>query len=159
MGHDRKLILDRLLQASPENVWRCWTEPELAKQWFAPKPVETTVFEMDVRPGGGFRTVMVIPDHGEMAGDPGCVLLAERAKRLVWTNCLGPDFVPNKLGNGPIDFGFTVDIRLTPEAGGCRYVATVTHADDAGMKKHEAMGFQDGWGAATAQLEALAGGM
>lgn len=159
MAHDRKLILDRLLKASPENVWRCWTEPDLARQWFAPKPVETTVFEMDVWPGGGFRTVMVIPDHGEMAGDPGCVLVAERAKRLVWTNCLGPEFVPNKLGDGEFDFGFTADIRLTPEAGGCRYVATVTHADDAGKKKHEEMGFHDGWGAATAQLEALAGGL
>lgn len=159
MAPDRKLILDRLLQASPENVWRCWTEPDLARQWFAPKPVETTVFEMDVRPGGGFRTVMVIPDHGEMAGDPGCILVAERARRLVWTNCLGPEFAPNKLGDGEFDFGFTVDIRLTPEAGGCRYVATVTHADDAGMKKHEGMGFHDGWGTATTQLEALARGL
>ena len=159
MAHDRKLILDRLLKASPENVWRCWTEPELARQWFAPKPVETTVFEMDVRPGGGFRTVMVIPEHGEMAGDAGCVLVAEPARRLVWTNCLGPDFVPNKLGDGEFDFGFTCDIRLTPETGGCRYVATVTHADDAGKKKHEDMGFHDGWGTATDQLEALAGGL
>lgn len=159
MGDAHKLVLERWLKASPENVCRCWTEPELAKQWFAPKPVETTVFEMDVLPGGGFRTVMVIPEHGEMAGDPGCILIAERARRLVWTNCLGPDFAPNLIGNGPIDFGFTADIRLTPEAGGCRYVATVTHADEVGMKKHDEMGFHDGWGAATDQLEALAGGL
>jgi uncharacterized protein YndB with AHSA1/START domain len=156
MGTGHRLVLDRLLQASPANVWRCWTEPALARQWFAPKPVETTVFEIEVRPGGRFRTVMVIPDHGEMAGDPGCVLVADPGRRLVWTNCLGPEFVPNLIGGGPLDFGFTVDIRLAPEASGCRYVATVSHAGADAMRKHEDMGFHDGWGAATDQLEALA---
>jgi len=159
MANDHVLVLERLLKARPENVWRCWAEPELAKQWFAPKPVETTVYEIDLRPGGAFRTVMVIPDHGEMAGDPGCVLVAEPARRLVWTNALGPEFVPNVIGSGPVDFAFSADIRMTPEAGGCRYVATVRHATAEAMKKHEEMGFHDGWGAATAQLEALARGL
>lgn len=153
-GHS--LTFTRTLRASPQNVWRCWTEPDLIRQWFAPKPVETTVAEIDPTPGGGFRTVMVVPDHGEMAGDAGCILVAEPARRLVWTNALGPGFVPNLMGSGPMDFAFTADIVMEPDGTGCRYTATVHHATDAAKRAHEDMGFFDGWGTATTQLDALA---
>lgn len=146
----------RDLQATPAQVWRCWTEPELIKQWFAPAPVQTTQAEMDPRPGGIFRTVMQVPDHGEMAGDPGCVLLADVARRLVWTNALGPDFQPNTMGDGPMDFAFSADIRLAPSGAGCRYEVIVRHATAGAAKAHADMGFYDGWGAATDQLEGLA---
>lgn len=35
---DRELVLTRLIDAPREAVYRAWTEPELLKQWFAPKP-------------------------------------------------------------------------------------------------------------------------
>ena len=107
MTKDHSLHFTRQINARPQAVWRCWTEPALLKQWFAPAPVVTTEAEIDPQPGGGFRTVMEVPDHGTMAGDPGCVLLAEPAARLVWTNALGPGFVPNLIGTGPMDFAFT----------------------------------------------------
>ena len=37
-SHDRELVLCRIIDAPREKVYRCWTEPELLKQWFAPKP-------------------------------------------------------------------------------------------------------------------------
>ncbi|WP_102107469.1 SRPBCC family protein [Oceaniglobus roseus] len=153
---DTTLTFTRHIKASPATVWRCWTEPDLLRQWFAPKPVETTEAEIDPRPGGIFRTVMVVPEHGTMAGDPGCILVAEPATRLVWTNCLGPDFVPNVIGTGPMDFGFSAEILMEPENGGCRYTATVRHATKEHTEAHAAMGFHDGWGTATTQLETLA---
>lgn len=151
---DNTLVLDRLLKASPEKVWRCWTEPDLVKQWFAPRPVQTTEVEIDPRSGGIFRTVMVVPDHGEMAGDAGCILIAEPARRLVWTNCVGPEFVPNVIDASA--FGMSVDISFTAEDGGCRYRAKVFHATPADTEKHAAMGFHEGWGTAARQLEELA---
>ena len=156
MTDDRTLSFTRHIKASPANVWRCWTEPELLKQWFAPKPVQTTEAEMDARPGGGFRIVMVIPDHGTMAGDAGCVLVADPGKRLVWTNLLGPGFKPNALGTGPMDFGFTAIIDIAPADGGCTYTATVMHATSDAAKTHEGMGFYDGWGTCATQLGDLA---
>ena len=44
-----------------------------------------------------------------------------------------------------------------PVADGTRYRALVLHASAAERKRHETMGFFDGWGVATDQLEALAG--
>lgn len=156
MTDDLTLTLHRHIKASPQAVWRCWTEEDLLKQWFAPDPVVTTVAELDPRPGGGFRTVMQVPEMGEMGGDPGCVLLAEPAARLVWTNALGPEFRPNPLGNDPGSFAFTADIRMSAKDGGCDYHVTVFHATPEGKKTHEDMGFAQGWGTAAKQLDVLA---
>ena len=156
MTKDLTLQFDRQIAASPETIWRCWTEADLLKQWFAPAPVVTTEAEIDARPGGGFRTVMEVPEHGTMAGDPGCVLVAEPAARLVWTNALGPEFQPNLIGTGPMDFAFTADIRMQARDGGTHYQVTVSHATAAGKEAHEGMGFYDGWGSAADQMAELA---
>ena len=43
----------RALEAETrEKLFRAWTEPELMKQWFTPRPWTTPVIETDVRPGG-----------------------------------------------------------------------------------------------------------
>ena len=159
MTDDTTLTFTRTLMASPANVWRCWTEPALIRQWFAPRPVETTEVEIDPTPGGTFRTVMEVPDHGTMAGDAGCILVADTARRLVWTNALGPGFRPNRMGDGPMDFAFTAEILIAAAPGGCTYTATVMHATPESAAAHRDMGFFDGWGAATTQLEEVAGSL
>ena len=159
MTADLTLSFTRHIKASPQAVWRCWTEPDLLKQWFAPSPVVTTVAELDPRPGGTFRTVMEVPEYGTMAGDPGCVLVAELAARLVWTSALGPEFRPNPIGTEPTDFAFTADIRMSPDNDGTRYEVVVSHATLEGRAAHEAMGFHDGWGAAADQMATLAAGL
>ncbi|MBS1301227.1 SRPBCC family protein [Loktanella sp. SALINAS62] len=153
-AHD--LTFTRTLSATPAQVWRCWTEPDLLMQWFTPRPVTTTSADIDARPGGIFRTVMQVPDHGEMAGAAGCFLVADPERQLIWTNALGPGFRPNALGDGPMDFALTARIDMAPAPGGCTYTATCTHATPQAAQTHADMGFHDGWGAATTQLEALA---
>src|ERR1700730_7952775 len=45
----RELSLTRIINAPPEKVYRAWTEPELLKQWFAPRPWTTPHAELNVR--------------------------------------------------------------------------------------------------------------
>lgn len=105
------------------------------------------VAEIAARPGGRFRIVMIVPDHGTMDNAPGCILVAEPETRLVWTNALGPDFKPNALGTGPMDFAFTADVALHPAPeGGCTYRVRVHHARAEAAAAHHNMGFYDGWG-------------
>ena len=67
---ERDLFLARDVAASPEALWRGWTEPDLLKQWFCPKPWRVTDAEIDLRPGGIFRAAMAGP-NGEVVDEGG----------------------------------------------------------------------------------------
>ena len=150
---EHALSLERTFRASPANVWRCLTEAELIRQWFAPAPVTVPVAELDPVPGGTFHVVMDVPDHGRIDEGAGCVLLVEHEKRLVWTNAMRPGFVPRRFGDGPMEFPMTAEMTVGPDGnGGCRYVARALHASAADAANHERMGFHEGWGTAADQL-------
>ncbi|HEV3009567.1 MAG TPA: SRPBCC domain-containing protein [Burkholderiales bacterium] len=52
------LSLSRHYPASPEKVWRAWTDAEAVKKWWGPGPGEpVSLAELDVRAGGRFRIV------------------------------------------------------------------------------------------------------
>lgn len=147
------LEIVRHLRATPAQVWRCWTEPALLEQWFAPKPVVTRDVVIQPWPGGSFRTVMDIPGEGAVPGH-GCILDVVPERRLVWTDTLQGGWRPSAGG-----FGFTAVILLQPEGAGTLYRGVALHRSRDQRDAHEKMGFHDGWGAATAQLEALAAGL
>jgi uncharacterized protein YndB with AHSA1/START domain len=144
------LELTRETDVAPELVWRAWTEPDLLVQWFTPKPWETPVAEVDLRPGGKFRTVMRGPD-GEENDNQGCYLEVVPNERLVWTAALAPGFRPQP---GPLPFTAIVELERTP-SGGTKYRAIAMHQDPEGRKVHDEMGFHDGWGAVFDQLVEL----
>ncbi|NEX45571.1 SRPBCC family protein [Pseudotabrizicola algicola] len=150
LNPETDLELVRHLRAAPSKVWRCWTEPALLEQWFAPKPVVTRDAKIDLRPGGIFSTTMDIPEMGTQTGD-GCILEVVPERRLVWTDLLGPGYRP--VGDA---FGFTACILLEPEGSGTLYRAIAMHRTPDQRKSHEDMGFHDGWGTAAAQLDDVA---
>ena len=58
-------VLERVVDVPPSLVWAAWTNPEQVKKWFAPAPWQTVDCEIDLRPGGVFRTVMRSPEGKE----------------------------------------------------------------------------------------------
>jgi hypothetical protein len=89
----RDIVLERVVNASPGVLWRVLTEPEHAKKWTTPLPWVTVECEIDLRPGGVFRTLMRSPE-GESSVNLCCFLDIVEEKRLVWTNALLPGYRP-----------------------------------------------------------------
>jgi len=164
--HDPELdlVLERVVDVPPAKVWRAWTQPEELKKWFTPAPWRTVDCEIDLRPGGIFRTVMCSPEGEEMPHGVGCYLEVMENRRLVWTSALGPGFRPvQSAGNG--DDGdcnellFTAIISMEPHGAGTKYVAIAMHQDPESTRRHADMGFQEGWGKALDQLVEVAKAM
>jgi uncharacterized protein YndB with AHSA1/START domain len=59
---ERTLIIERVFRASPDRVFRAWTDPAVLVNWWGPEGYTTPEFTFDVRPGGAWRTVMRSPD-------------------------------------------------------------------------------------------------
>lgn len=152
------LSFTRVVDVPKELVWRAWTEPELVKPWFCPLPWKTIDCEIDLRPGGIFRTTMQSPE-GQEFPNVGCYLELVPNRKLVWTNALLPGWRPAPpsatCGDEHVNFMFTAMVELADEGQGTRYTATVIHADETGCKTHADMGFEGGWGTALDQLVAM----
>ena len=110
------LVLERVVDVTPELVWAAWTRPEHVRKWFTPAPWTVTDCEIDLRPGGIFRTVMRSPEGKELP-NVGCFLEIVPNRRLVWTDALLPGYRPS---GKPF---FTAVISLEPQGNGTRYTA------------------------------------
>lgn len=144
-----ELKLTRLIDAPRHALYRCWTEAELIKQWFTPRPWTTPVVEIDVRPGGSSHMIFRGPEGQEFPND-GIYLEVVPDERLVFTDAYTSAWVPSAK---PFMTGI---ITFADEDGKTRYTALAQHWTGEDRKSHEDMGFHDGWGKATDQLEALA---
>ena len=149
-GPAHELVLDRVLDAPRAALWRCWTEPELLKQWFCPKPWFVSDVRMDLRVGGEFFALMNGPD-GEQFGEPGVFLEVVDGERLVFTDALRPGWVPSGRAFMVAEVGFE-----DAGPGKTRYVARARHWSAEAKKEHEEMGFHEGWNQAADQLVELA---
>lgn len=147
---ESSLTIDRFIAAPPAAVWDAWSDPAKLAQWWIPAPIECRVVKLDLRPGGGFETLM-----REGGGDwqphvEGSFLEAIPNERLTFTTVL-------REGWQPIEPWLAITAILSFEAkdGGTLYTSRVLHRNPEESRKHEEMGFYEGWGAALGQLAAL----
>lgn len=62
MTATHELSITRIIDAPREKLFRCWTDAELMKEWFCPKPWRVSHSEIDLRPGGSSLIVMNGPE-------------------------------------------------------------------------------------------------
>ena len=81
--YDPKLDLtfSRVVDIPLALVWATWTEPKHIVHWFTPVPWKTIDCEIDLRPGGIFRTMMQSPE-GQDFPNLGCYLEVIKNERL-----------------------------------------------------------------------------
>jgi len=146
-----ELKIELILDAPKEKLYRGWTEPELMKQWFAPKPWTTPHAENDVRPGGASLVVMRSPE-GQEFPNAGQYLEVIPNRKIVFTDAFTGNWVPKE--GAPFFVG-----ELTFEDAGpgkTKYTAIARHWTAEAKQQHEQMGFVPGWTQCARQLEEVA---
>jgi len=104
-----RLVVERVLPASPAEVYAAWTTPETLRLFMCPGEMRATVVEADVRVGGSFRIVMRGDRDVEHRGEYRAL---EPGRRLVFT------WASPVTGWQPT----LVTIELSPEEDGTRLV-------------------------------------
>lgn len=147
---ERELVLTRIIEASPHTLFRCWTEPELMKQWFVPKPWTLARVETDLRTGGSSLVVMRSPE-GDEYPDAGVYLEVVQDQRIVFTDAFTSAWQPSAKP-------FMVATVSFEDLGGgkTRYTAVARHWTAEDRAAHVKMGFHEGWGKCADQLAELA---
>ena len=152
-GHE--LTLTRLIDAPRSALFRCWTEPKLMKQWFAPRPYTTPVADVELKVGGRNNIVMRSTD-GQEIPCPGTYLEIVPDRKLVFTDAYTGDWMPRE-GKPFMTAILTFEDEKGPDGKTMtRYTATVRHWSEEDKKTHEQMGFHPGWGQCADQLAELA---
>lgn len=149
------LVLEREVEVPRDKVWEAWTTPEILMKWFCPLPWKTIECDIDLRPGGLFRTVMESPEGEAMGDGNGCYLEVVENEKLVWTDALHAEYRPAPAPNDCFGNFFTATILLEDTATGTRYTVIARHSSAEGAKAHEEQGFTDGWGTALEQMVRL----
>lgn len=145
-----ELTISRFIDAPPARVWKAWSTPEHLAKWWIPAPMECRVDKLDLRPGGGFQTRM-----REGGGDfqphlDACFLEVVPEARLTFTTVLTEGWQPVAPW-----LALTAIITFDAEGAGTRYASRVLHKSPEDARKHEEMGFHDGWGTVIDQLATL----
>jgi uncharacterized protein YndB with AHSA1/START domain len=147
VSSDRELVLTRIIAAPPAYVYEAWTSQ--FQRWWGPHGMTTPFCEMELRPGGTFRTIMRAPDGMEYP-TRGVFLEVVPNERIVFTDAFDPGWEPNP------DAFFTAVMTFESLPGGrTRYTARALHWTRENRERHEKMGFHQGWGESVDRLVSL----
>jgi uncharacterized protein YndB with AHSA1/START domain len=146
------LVLTREINAPREILYKCWTTPEHLVHWFVPKPHKVTACALDVRPGGACNTTFDV--DGNIIENKGVYLEVIPHEKIVFTDTYSAGWKP-----AAEPFMTAIVTFEDLGAGRTRYTAVARHRTAEIAKTHKDMGFYDGWGMATTQLEDYARGL
>jgi uncharacterized protein YndB with AHSA1/START domain len=141
---ERELFITRIIDAPRDRVFKIWATR--LPDWWGPHGMTTPVCEMDLRPGGIFRTVMRAPD-GKEYPTRGVFLEVVVNERIVFTDAYDPVWTPRP------DIFFTAITTFEVWPGNrTKFTARALHWTISDKEKHEQMGFHQGWGESVDRL-------
>ena len=133
---DRKIVIERIYEASIEDVWELWTTSEGIESWWGPDGFLVKVHQLDLRAGGEMRYAMtaVDPPQVQFMKQAGMPLTTEA--KLTYTEIVPrksisythkADFIP---GIEPYDVGNRVE--FFKEGSNVRMLLTLDlmHSDE-----------------------------
>lgn len=149
-NHERReLIVERIIAMPAQLAWEGWTEPKHISKWWGPKGWTTTVYEMDVWPGGVWR-YSLISDDGS-SEEAFCRAVYEEVQapnKLVYT-----DTFADKEWNIISDSEMFTTVLFEEGIGETRISIITRFATSEQLDNAEAMGMIEGFTDAYDRLE------
>ncbi|BAY30202.1 hypothetical protein NIES2107_20460 [Nostoc carneum NIES-2107] len=139
---EREIIITRIFNAPRELVFQAWTDPKHIVQWWGPKGFTTRVTELDLRPGGQSRYVMVGPDGTEYPVK-GVFYEIVPPERIVSSDEFDEGF--EKVINADLPQGIVMTVMFEDLEGKTKMTLQIRHATESDRRKHEEMGVVAGW--------------
>lgn len=147
---NKKMYITREFEATVEKVWRCWTEPELLDQWWAPEPYKAVTVKMNFVVGGMWLYYMLSPEGDKMYAKAD-YLAIEKDKSYQAT-----DAFCDERGNDNGQFpGMKWKVDFNSLGVSTRVDIEITFSSIENMEKIIEMGFKEGFTMAHGNLDRL----
>lgn len=146
---DREIRITRVFDAPRELVWKAWTESEHVAAWWGPRGFSTRVEELDLRPGGRSRYVM-IDAQGKEYPVEGVFREVVPFERIVTTDEFGEDY---EHAGGYLPSGIVLTCLFEAFGQRTRLTLRIVHPTVEDRVKHEELGVIPGWGSSLDCLE------
>ncbi|MCC2307552.1 SRPBCC family protein [Cellulomonas chengniuliangii] len=136
----------RDFDATPQDLWQAWTDPDEAAAWWHPRGVHTPreTVSIDARVGGRYAYTMVDDETGERYPTGGVYREVEEPQRLAFT-WGRPEADPD---DAPL-----ITVTFEAAGSGTRMTFDLRGVDPA----LEEAGVHEGWGSALDELAAHLG--
>jgi uncharacterized protein YndB with AHSA1/START domain len=147
---DCAIVITRVFNAPRDLVFKVWTMPEHIVQWWGPKGFTTKVSEMDFRPGGKWRFVMIGADGTEYPAK-GIFREIVPLERIVTSDEFDEGF--EKVINADLPQGIVTTTEFEDFGDKTRITLQIMHPTVRDRQKHEDMGVIGGWNSSFDCLE------
>jgi len=137
--------LERLIPASPEQLFALWVDPVQLAKWWAPDGYEIEIDTLETSPGGRWRNVLRAADGAGVAVS-GVFHIVDPPRRLAFSWAWEDE-------HGAPGHQTEVTVTFEPAPGGARLV--VLHQRFAAAE--ERARHEGGWAASVDRLARLAG--
>jgi len=145
----RELTIERIVAIPARLAWEGWTDPKHITRWWGPKGWTTTVYEMDVRPGGKWRYSLKADDNnGEEACCKAVYEEVEAPSKLIYI-----DAFADSEWNIVSDSEMYTTVLFKERGEGTQIIIVTRFATNEQLDNAEAMGMIEGYTDAYDRLE------
>jgi uncharacterized protein YndB with AHSA1/START domain len=127
------LVIERVFDAPRELVWKAWTDPQMAMQWWGPKDFTAPACKIDLRVGGTCLFAMQSPEFndGQPVYSTGTYKEIVPPERLVVTDSFADEHgnvVPAAHYGMGEDIPLELLVTITLEDAGGKTKMTLVHS-------------------------------
>jgi uncharacterized protein YndB with AHSA1/START domain len=149
------MVMERVVAAPRELVFRAYTDPEWLAQWWGPRTFETEVRTLDLRPGGTWHYCMRSEEWGDAWGIATYVEIVA-PERIVYLDAFSDEAGTRIPPEGEI----TVTFTEIPREGGRARPSTLIHSRTVYASEEERakvleMGMEEGMAETLDRLDEL----